>query len=38
MKPFQEIKKIVTMGEEDELNGITIEYKYNEIGFSSYFS
>lgn len=28
-EPFQEIK-IVTMGEEDELNGITIEYKYNE--------
>ena len=27
-EPFQEIK-IVTMGEEDELNGITIEYKYN---------
>lgn len=26
-EPFQEIK-IVTMGEEDELNGITIEYKY----------
>ncbi len=27
-EPFQEIK-IVTMGEENELNGITIEYKYN---------
>ena len=27
-EPFQEIK-IVTIGEEDELNGITIEYKYN---------
>lgn len=27
-EPFQEIK-IVTMGEDDELNGITIEYKYN---------
>ena len=27
-EPFQEIK-IVTMGEEDELNGITVEYKYN---------
>jgi recombinational DNA repair ATPase RecF len=27
-EPFQEIK-IVTVGEEDELNGITIEYKYN---------
>ena len=27
-EPFQEIK-IVTMGEEDELDGITIEYKYN---------
>ena len=27
-EPFQEIK-VVTMGEEDELNGITIEYKYN---------
>ena len=27
-EPFQEIK-IVTMGEEDELKGITIEYKYN---------
>jgi len=26
---FQELK-IVTIGEEDELNGITIEYKYNE--------
>ncbi len=26
---FQEIR-IVTMGEEDELNGITIEYKYND--------
>jgi chromosome segregation ATPase len=28
-EPFQEIK-IVTIGEDDELNGITIEYKYNE--------
>ncbi|MBG7613186.1 hypothetical protein IU405_13105 [Polaribacter sp. BAL334] len=27
-EPFQEIK-IVTIGEDDELNGITIEYKYN---------
>lgn len=27
-EPFQEIK-IVTMGDEDELNGITIAYKYN---------
>ena len=27
-EPFQEIK-IVTIGDEDELNGITIEYKYN---------
>lgn len=27
-EPFQEIK-IVTIGEEDELNGITIEYLYN---------
>lgn len=27
-EPFQEIK-IVTIGEEDELQGITIEYKYN---------
>lgn len=27
-EPFQEIK-IVVIGEEDELNGITIEYKYN---------
>lgn len=27
-EPFQEIK-IVTMGEDDELDGITIEYKYN---------
>jgi len=27
-EPFQEIK-IVTIGEEDELNGITIKYKYN---------
>lgn len=28
-EPFQEIK-IVTIGEDDELNGITIEYKYND--------
>lgn len=28
-EPFQEIK-IITIGEEDELNGITIEYKYND--------
>ena len=28
VEPFQEIK-IVTIGEDDELNGITIEYKYN---------
>ena len=27
-EPFQEIK-IVTIGDEDELNGITIKYKYN---------
>ncbi|WP_029268853.1 hypothetical protein [Flavobacterium sp. KJJ] len=27
-EPFQEIK-IITIGEEDELNGITIQYKYN---------
>lgn len=27
-EPFQEIK-IVTIGEDDELNGITIEYQYN---------
>jgi len=27
-EPFQEIK-IVTIGEEDDLNGITIKYKYN---------
>ena len=27
-EPFQEIK-IVTIGDDDELNGITIEYKYN---------
>ncbi|RFN60308.1 coiled-coil domain-containing protein [Marixanthomonas ophiurae] len=27
-EPFQEIK-IVTIGEDDELNGITIEYEYN---------
>ncbi len=27
-EPFQEIK-IVTIGEDDELNGITIEYKFN---------
>jgi len=37
---FHEIK-IVTIGEEDELNGITIEYKYNEMWVSppqKYFS
>ena len=28
-EPFQEIK-IVTIGEDDELSGITIEYKYND--------
>ena len=27
-EPFQEIR-IITIGEDDELNGITIEYKYN---------
>jgi len=39
-EPFQEIK-IVTIGEEDELNGITIEYKYNGVWVSppqKYFS
>lgn len=37
---FHEIR-IVTMGEEDELNGITIEYKYNDMWVSppqKYFS
>jgi recombinational DNA repair ATPase RecF len=37
---FHEIK-IVTIGEEDELNGITIEYKYNDMWVSppqKYFS
>lgn len=28
-EPFQEIK-IITIGEDDELDGITIQYKYNE--------
>lgn len=27
-EPFQEIQ-IITIGEDDELKGITIEYKYN---------
>jgi len=39
-EPFQEIK-IVTIGEEDELNGITIDYKYNGVWVSppqKYFS
>ena len=32
-EPFQEIK-IVTIGEDDELNGITISYKYNGVWVS----
>lgn len=39
-EPFQEIK-IVTIGEDDELNGLTIEYKYNDVWVSppqKYFS
>jgi len=39
-EPFQEIK-IVTIGEEDELNGITIKFRYNDSWFSppqKYFS
>jgi len=39
-EPFQEIK-IVTIGEDDELNGITINYKYNGVWVSppqKYFS